>query len=617
MAYYILEALAAQARQYQDLPFCTFKEPGGNKWHMLSWAGFFDMVEKAACALTSIGVAEASKAIFCTPNRPEALAAELACFYRRICNVPIYAYCSQEQFDFIVSDSGARTIFAGARDQYLMARDYVRRHPHAIDNIILLCDATGITEADDDSSISWHELIHKDDAKSLLEDTCSCGSRAADSDLASLIYTSGTTGNPKGVMLTHANFDAAIREHLKRLPGIKEHELSLSFLPMSHVFEKAWTYFCVVKGLRIAFNFDPRKIEESLHEVHPNIMCCVPRFWEKIYTAIVQRIQNMNPLNRLMVTRAMHVGATYNLHYRRLGIHAPWRVRKEYALWDKLLFSKVRDRIGIPSSNFFPTAGAALSDKICGFMRKIGIDLIFGYGMTETTATVSCYPNLYFQIGTVGTPMPMVKVKIADDGEILIKGPTVTPGYYNNPQANAEAFTSDGYFHSGDAGYINDQGALVLTHRKKDLFKTSNGKYIAPQVTEAMLAADPYIDQAAVIGDMRKYVSALIVPDFITLRNWAEKHGILDLKKESLCKNPKVTELYLSRIKELQKPQAQFEHIKRIVLLPVPFSQEEGEITNTLKLRRSVIESKYKKVIDGMYPEEFLSSAPLFNNRHR
>lgn len=617
MAYYILEALAAQVEKYHDREFCYFKEPGGTEWPSRSWAAFLDMVEKAACALTSIGAQEASKAIFCTPNRPEALAAELACFYRRICNVPVYAYCSQEQFDFIAADSGARIIFAGAREQYAMAREYARRNPDAVDAIVLLCDTAGIIEQDDDSTLSWQTFLAKDPDKKLLDATRECFSRASDSDLASLIYTSGTTGDPKGVMLSHSNFDAAIREHLKRLPEIKERELSLSFLPMSHVFEKAWSYFCIAKGLRIAFNFDPRDIERSLHEVRPNIMCCVPRFWEKIYTAVVQRINGMSPFGRLMVSRAMSTGARYNLHYRRLGIRAPWRVRKEYALWDRLIFSKVRDRIGIPECNFFPTAGAALSDKICGFMHKMGIDLIFGYGMTETTATISCYPSLYYQIGTVGTPLPMVDVKISDDGEILVKGSTVTRGYFNNPQANAEAFTPDGYLRTGDAGYLNSHGALVLTHRKKDLFKTSNGKYISPQATEALLVADPYIDQVAVIGDMRKYVSALIVPDFVTLRSWAEKHGILDLKKESLCANPKVIDFYMTEIEKLQKSQADFEHIRKITLLPKPFSQEEEEITNTLKLRRAVIDSRYKEIIDRMYPEEFLSTAPLFNNRHR
>ena len=616
MANYLIDRLYEQADTYHDREFCSFKAPGETVWRTFTWADFIHATERAACALMALGAAEASKAALCTPNRPEALQVEFACFFHRICGVPIYAYCSQEQFDYIMLHSGARIIFAGAREQYEMARCFAEAHPQAVDQIVLLCERAGVADAEDATTLGWSEFLAKGNS-ALLADVKARASQGTPQDLASLIYTSGTTGEPKGVMLTHGNFEAAVREHLKRLPEIEEHELSLCFLPMSHVFEKAWTFFCMAKGLRIAFNYDPRDIERSLHEVHPNLMCCVPRFWEKIYTGIIHRISRMNPLARLMVHRAMRVGARMNLHYKRLGLRAPWLLRKEYAFWDRKLFSQVRETIGIPSPNFFPTAGAALSDKICGTMRKMGIDLIFGYGMTETTATVSCYPHTDYEIGTVGTPMPMVEVKISDDGEILVKGPTVTPGYYENPAANAEAFTADGYQHTGDAGFMNQQGALVLTHRKKDMFKTSNGKYISPQATEALLVADPYIDQVAVIGDARKYVSALVVPNFSTLRSWAEKQGIIDFRSESLCRNERVIEFYLSRIKQDQKGMAPFETVKRVTLLPNPFTMESGEITNTLKLRRNVIAERYAKEINAMYPEEFLTTPPVFNTRHR
>lgn len=325
----------------------------------------------------------------------------------------------------------------------------------------------------------------------------------------------------------------------------------------------------------------------------------------------------MSPFSKLMLKRAFAVGAKMNLHYRRLGLTPPFFLRKEYEFWDNKIFKKIRHSIGITSPNFFPTAGAALSDKIIGVMRKIGIRLIYGYGMTETTATISCYPDYDFEIGTVGTPLSMVDVKISDEGELLVKGPTITPGYYNNPEADAAAFTHDGYLRTGDAGFINNRGAIVLTHRKKDLFKTSNAKCIAPQTIEAIMVSDMYIDQAAIIGDMRKYVTALIVPDFANLRRWAEKNGIISLSKDSLVKDPKVLDFYHDRIEKLQKKLAPFEHIKKFTLLTEQFSQEAGEITNTLKLRRQIIEKRYSEQINAMYPDEYLQDDPVFNNSHR
>lgn len=616
MANYLITQLNKQVSHSADMEFCKFRAPDSEQWQSTSWREFGLVVRRAACALAAIGAQEKGMAAFCSPNRPEALAAEFACFHHRICGVPIYAYSSQEQFNFIMLNSGARIIFAGAPEQLELARGYADKHPDMVDHIILLYNPADAIDCKSAPLLGWDDFLTRgtEDFWPQVEARTERGEPA---DMASLIYTSGTTGDPKGVMLLHSNFDAAVSEHLKRLPEILSDELSLSFLPMSHVFEKAWTFFCIARGLRIAFNYDPRQVEKALKEVNPNLMCCVPRFWEKIYTGIISQIESMGFLQRMMVHRAMKVGATRNLYYKRLGKKVPWSVRKEYAFWDKRFFSKVRHAIGIHSPNFFPTAGAALSDKICGTMRKMGIDLIYGYGMTETTATVTCYPHDDYEIGTVGTPMPNVQVKIADDGEILVKGPTITPGYFKNEQANAEAFTEDGFLRTGDAGYINAHGALVLTHRKKDLYKTSNGKYISPQAIETLLVSDPYIDQVAVIGDMRKYVTALIVPDFGPLSAWAEKHGITDLSREGLCRNKRVEEMLMASIKHLQKHMATFEHIKKITLLAEPFSQDTGELTNTLKLRRKVIAERHARTINAMYPEEFLTTPPVFNNRYK
>ena len=389
--------------------------------------------------------------------------------------------------------------------------------------------------------------------------------------------------------------------HLKELHSVSDTDLSMAFLPMSHILEKAWCFFCLTKGIAIAINYDPRIITETIHDIHPNIMCCVPRFWEKVYAGVREKIAGMSKMQRMMVARALKTGKKRNLDYVRLGKKVPMLLEKEYQFWNKNIFQKLKHAIGIPNPNLFPTAGAPLSDKIVEFMRSVGIDVRIGYGLSETTATVSFYPDKDYQIGTVGLPLPGLSVKIDESGEILVKGATVTPGYFKNPKANLEAFTADGYFRTGDAGYFNADGALVLTERVKDLFKTSNGKYIAPQMLESRLAENKYIDEAAVIGDQRKFVTALIVPNFSQLRAWAEKEGIDTADTERFVKNPEVVEFMMAQINEVQKGLASYEQIKRITLLPNHFSIMHGEVTNTMKVRRPIVAKRYAKEIEAMY----------------
>ena len=335
--------------------------------------------------------------------------------------------------------------------------------------------------------------------------------------------------------------------------------------------------------------------------MHPNLMATVPRFWEKVYTAVKEKIAGMSRLQRMAVARALKVGKSRNLHYKRLGLKVPVLVEKEYQFWNRRIFSKLSRAIGIPQPNMFPTAGAPLSDRICEFFHCVGINIVIGYGLSETTATVTCFPTTHYQIGTVGTPLPGINVKIDENGEILVKAPTVTPGYFKNPQANAEAFTPDGWFRTGDAGHFTPEGALVLTERVKDLFKTSNGKYIAPQMLESRLAENKYIDEAAVIGDRRKFVSALLVPNFPNLRQWAEKQGLGDKDTEELLRDPRVIEFMMKQVESVQKGVASYEKIKRITLLPNHFSIMNGEVTNTMKVRRPVVARRYAKEIEAMY----------------
>ncbi|MDE5673912.1 MAG: AMP-binding protein, partial [Muribaculaceae bacterium] len=316
---------------------------------------------------------------------------------------------------------------------------------------------------------------------------------------------------------------------------------------------------------------------------------------------VKEKIAGMGKVQRFMVRRAIKCGKKRNLDYVRLGKKAPWAVEKEYAFWNRNIFQKLKNAIGIPNPNMFPTAGAPLSDKIVEFLRSVGIEVVIGYGLSETTATVSFYPSEGYEIGTVGIPLPGLEVKIDKNGEILVKGATVTPGYYNNPEANENAFTDDGFFRTGDAGYFTRGGALVLTERVKDLFKTSNGKYIAPQMLESRLAENKYIDEVAVIGDQRKFVSALIVPNLSQLRKWAEEKGIDYSDTVKFVSDSRVVSFVMDQINLVQQGVAEYEKIKRITLLPHHFSIMHGEVTNTMKVRRPVVAKRYAKEIEAMY----------------
>ena len=591
---------AASRGDREAYRFCWRKE---GEWMKTTWEEFNAQINVAAHALPRLSLLEKDTIAICSPNTPQILIVELGAFNNRIAVIPIYASSSQEQFDFIVNNGGARVIFVGDSHQYPLAYNYWKNNPDKVKKIIVFKNDGLELEKDDTISIYWDDFVRlgMEAPSEIREEVKRRRENGLPEDMATLIYTSGTTGEPKGVAITHSNYDAAMQAHLELLTQVNDTDLSMAFLPMSHILEKAWCFFCLTKGIAIAVNYDPRVIQDTIHSVHPNIMCCVPRFWEKVYAGVKEKIEHMGKIQRSMVKRAIKIGERRNLEYKRKGEKAPLWLEKEYQFWDARIFSKVKKAIGIPNPNMFPTAGAPLSDRIVEFMRAIGVDVVIGYGLSETTATVSFYPNVDYEIGTVGVPLPGLSVKIDKNGEILVKGATVTPGYYQNPEANEKAFTEDGYFRTGDAGYFTREGNLVLTERVKDLFKTSNGKYIAPQMLESRLAENKYIDEAAVIGDRRKYVTALVVPNLSQLRRWAESKGITDLSADSLSKNPDAIAFIQSEINKVQEGVAEYEKIKRITLLPHHFSIMNGEVTNTMKVRRPVVAKRYHKEIEAMY----------------
>ena len=317
-------------------------------------------------------------------------------------------------------------------------------------------------------------------------------------------------------------------------------DVIINFLPFSHVFEGAWAKLCLSCGAQMAINLRPLDIQQSMREVHPTCMCAVPRFWEKVYQGVLEKMEAGSPLQRRLITDALHVGSEVLEKYTSKGRRPPLALRLKYATYDRTLLRLLRNKLGLDRANFFPVAGATVSPEVERFVHAAGFNMVAGYGLTETCASVSFdYPNRLVTLGSIGRPMPGVEVKIGADNEILVRGKTVMPGYYKNESATKEAFTEDGFFRTGDAGYIKD-GELFITERIKDLFKTSNGKYIAPQVIEGKLTIDRNFEQVVIIADQRKFVAALIVPAYAALEAYAKEQGIVCSSREELCADPRI-----------------------------------------------------------------------------
>ncbi len=422
-------------------------------------------------------------------------------------------------------------------------------------------------------------------------------------DICNILYTSGTTGDSKGVILTHGQYHAAFEANHRSVP-VTENDVIMNFLPYTHVFERGWAILCLTEGARLIINTYPKEIQQSLRETHPTCMSSVPRFWEKVYVGVKAKIDNAGKAKKMLFKKALDVGRRHNIEYLSHGRRPPVHLKAEYTFYNKLLFSIIRKQLGLENAHFFPTAGATVSPEVEEFIHSIGINMMVGYGLTESLATVSNdHLGEPYTIGSVGRPIFSIEVKIGENDEILLKGPTITPGYYKRDDLTKASFDEDGFFHTGDAGYMRD-GELFLKDRIKDLFKTSNGKYIAPQLIESKLLVDKYVEQIAVIADQRKFVSALIVPTFELLEEYAADMGIKADSREQLCADPRIVRMMEERMETLQQGLASYERIKRFKLLAEPFSMENGELTNTLKIRRNVLAKNYAAEIDEMYKEE-------------
>lgn len=587
--------LENKVKKYANKPAFFYRDKALAKWVDISWSEFHSRVRQIAMVWASLGVQENDKIAVCSQNMPQSLIVDFANFANRVVTIPMYATSSSSQIEYIVNDAQIKIVCVGEQVQFDNVLPLLETNKY-IEHVVVFdpsVDTKGCTKA-----VFFDELLSRD-VNGYEKEVNRRTKNASDKDLAIIMYTSGTTGEPKGVMLPHSCFLAIIRIHIEMLGPVSKHDSSMSFLPMTHIFERAWVYYCLTRNLKVYLNQYPAEIQQSIKEVRPTMLCSVPRFWEKIAAGVHQEIDKFSPLKKALVTWSLAVGHDYNINYRRLGKKVPFGLWCRYKLADKMVFSTLKKIVGIDKGRLFPVAGAAMDNKLLGFFRSIGIPLVYGYGLTETTATVACYPEKNYVLGSVGNVLKGVQVKIGEDNEILVKGDTVFAGYYNKPEVTNESFV-DGWFRTGDAGRLEGD-VLYMSERIKDLFKTSNGKYIAPQQIETALGADPYIEQIAVIGNNRNYVTAIIVPNVEAVKNFARQNNIEYSSFAELIENPLIYNLFEQHIAEAQKNMAGYEHIKKFRLIPKGFSIEAGELTSTLKLRRAVILQNYSKMIDEMY----------------
>ena len=588
------------AKKYGDKPALTFKKFGGEQWQTVSWNQFSLRVKQVSNALLNLNLKPQDKIAVFSQNCVHYLYTDFGAYGVRVCAIPFYATSSEQQIQYMVNDAQVRILFVGEQEQYDKAHRVFALCP-SLERIVIFDSSVRIS-THDPAALYFKDFIKLGENLPRQTEVEELYKQANMDDLADILYTSGTTGDSKGVMLTYEQYYAAIKANDECVP-VTDKDRVIDFLPFTHIFERAWSYLCLSEGARLFINTYPHEIQESMREVHPTCMCSVPRFWEKVYIAVKAKMDEAPSFKKKLFNHALAVGRKRNVEYLANGKRPPLTLELEYKVVNKTVLSKVRKQLGLENPNIFPTAGAYVSPEVEEFILSVGIGMVVGYGLTESLATGSCvHLDKKFTIGSVGRPISNIQIKIGEDNEVLLKGPTITKGYYHRDTTNANAFDEEGFFHTGDAGYMKD-GELYLTERIKDLFKTSNGKYIAPQQVESLLLVDKFIDQVAVIADQRKFVSALVVPEFRLVEDWAREHHIPFSGREELCANEKVQKMLMERVKILQQHLAYYEQIKRITLLPHHFSMEAGELTNTLKIRRPVINKNYKAEIDKMYEE--------------
>jgi long-chain acyl-CoA synthetase len=570
----------------------------------LSSKDVFERIRDISLGLRSLGVSGGDRVAIIAESRPEWLLCDLAVLAAGAVTVPIYPTLSASQARYILQDSGARLAIVSTRLQLEKAQEVRHLFP-ALEAIVVMDIAAAAPGAPPDASVLPLEEVERRGHARMTGEWGAArefrdGARAVAADsLATVIYTSGTTGEPKGVMLTHANLVANMRAAAAALE-ISQDDVALSFLPLSHAFERMVAYIFLFSGVTIVFAESFETIARDLARVRPTVLTGVPRVYEKLQARIMETGQKTGGFKAAMFRWAVNAGLDQARAVLRGRTAGPITSLKT-AIGERLVFSTVREKLG-GRLRFVASGSAPLAASVMEFFQAIGVPIIEGYGLTETAPILTFNPLHALRVGTVGRPIAGVDLRIADDGEILARGPNVMRGYLNKPEATAEAL-KDGWFHTGDIGQIDAEGYLTITDRKKDLLVTSGGKKIAPQPIENVLRGSPLVGEAVLLGDRRKYAAVLIVPEFPALERRLKDLGRPPGTREDLVTRPDVVALYQEIVDALNRDLSQFERIKRIALLPAEFTVESGELTPTLKVKRKVVEQRWHDQIEALYRE--------------
>ena len=573
-----------------------FYQKSDKSWAPITWAEFWKTIEDTSKALLANGVKPGDKVAIMSRNMPEWTISDYALQLIRAVSVPLFSSTSAAQAEYMLNETESVICLVGEQEQYDVANTLLEKVPTlrkvvAFDSLVKLDDKA--------SSEHFSDFLKSGSDSNYAEQLKAVSAGAQDSDLCSILYTSGTSGEPKGVMLSVSNFRHCVTIHDLRI-NISDKDVSLCFLPLSHIFERGWTFIALSNGITSYYLRNPKEVVDAVQVVKPTVMCSVPRFFEKTFEGVNAKIARSSATKQAMFKWAINKGGK-RFYYLSNKKPIPIGLRITYAIADKLVLSKGRAVLG-GNFRFMVCGGAALSLDIIQFFEQVGIHIKIGYGLTETVASVTCFLDDEINLSSVGKVMPTLDVKIGDNNEIMVKGGTVFQGYYKKPELTAEVF-KDGYFCTGDAGRVDENGYLFLTDRIKDIIKTSSGKYIAPQKIESLLSGDKYIEQITIIGSERKYVTALVVPAAVAFDEMMKEMGLEKIKKEYQVKEKAVVEFYQQRINELQKDLSPYEQVKKIVLLPAEFTIQTGELTPSLKIKRRVVAEQFKTEIEDMYKE--------------
>lgn len=578
--------------QYGSKPALAHKPKGGT-YQDISYTEFADSVDAFSKGLATLGVQKGDRVAILSENRPEWAISDFGILKAGAVNVPMFSTLTAAQVGYIVKDSGSKAICVSTKDQ-LEKVVAIREDVPSLEQIIIYDE---LEDEAPDGITEFTEVCNrgKEADTSLNLDT-------DEGEIATIIYTSGTTGNPKGVMLTHANFISNINA-AKSLVDVGATDVLLSFLPLSHVFERLGGHYVpIFSGAKIAYAESTFTVAQNMQEVSPTVMLSVPRLYETMHDRVLRAVEAGSSLKQKIFHWGVSVGSTVSSKIQQ-GKKPSVILQLKQSIADKLVFAKLKAATG-GQLRFFISGGAALPQSIAEFFHAAGILILEGYGLTETSPVISLnYPEKW-KFGTVGAPVPGIEVQIAEDGEILTRGPHVMKGYFNNESATAEVIDADGWFHTGDIGIIDKDGFIKITDRKKNIIVLSNGKNVAPQPIESQLVQSPFIDQIMLLGNERKNIGALIVPNFDALKTWASENELDNTDIPELLKTRDVQQLIQKEIRERTTDFADFEQVRRFALLEREFSQEEDEMTPTLKLKRNVIIEKYSDVIEEIYPED-------------